>query len=119
MAVKKKKETSTKAAQTPDGKIVTWKHPGGKLWRLGSESLTDAELLAVIIGSGVKDTSAEEIAGEIMHRYQSFRGIAGHDLNEFLQIKGLDKVKIARLAAAWEIAGRIVKMVLEDREKNE
>jgi len=31
-----------------------WKHPGGKLRELGPESLTDTELLAILISSGIK-----------------------------------------------------------------
>jgi len=35
-----------------EGKEVVWRHPGGKLRRLGPTSLTDTELLTVILGSG-------------------------------------------------------------------
>jgi len=41
-----------------ENKEITWRHPGGKLRRLGPNSLTDAELLAVILGSGNKNNSA-------------------------------------------------------------
>jgi DNA repair protein RadC len=39
-----------------------WKHPGGKLRELGPESLTDTELLAILISSGIKGKPAEKIA---------------------------------------------------------
>jgi DNA repair protein RadC len=39
-----------------------WKHPGGKLRELGPESLSDAELLAILISSGIKGKPAEKIA---------------------------------------------------------
>lgn len=36
-----------------------WKHPGGKLRELGAEALTDAELLAILISTGIKGKPAE------------------------------------------------------------
>lgn len=114
----KKKETPT-LAQTKDGKIVSWRHPGGKLLQLGSEALTDAELLAIIIGAGSPGISAEEIGQNIIKEFTSFRGMSGQDMERYLAIKGINKVKYTRIAACWEIAGRIVKKVLQDREKYE
>jgi hypothetical protein len=39
----------------------SWRHPGGKLLRAGPDTLTDAELLAVLISSGAPQKSAEQI----------------------------------------------------------
>jgi len=41
---------------------IKWRHPGGKLRELGPESLTDAELLSILISSGIKGKSAETLA---------------------------------------------------------
>lgn len=98
-------------------KLVTWRHPGGKLLRKGSESLTDAELIAILIGSGIPGKTASDIASEVIKRFQSFRGMAGQSIEEFKKIKGLKTVKIVRIMAAFEIAKRIVEQVLEDREE--
>ena len=94
-----------------------WQHPGGKLRDIGPESLTDAELLAILISAGIKDKPAEKIAEEILARFGSFKGIANHPLEKFLDIKGIGDVKIIRIAATFEIARRIVKEVLKDYEK--
>ena len=82
--------------------------------RLGPESLSDAELLAVIISSGVPGRSAEKIAEDIIKRFGSFRGIAGQPYEKFFEIEGLGKVKIHRLAAAFEISTRIVDEILKE-----
>jgi DNA repair protein RadC len=95
----------------------TWTHAGGKLRELGSEALTDAELLAILISTGTKGKSAEDIANEILKKFSSFKGMSNQPLSKFLQIKGLGDVKIIRIAAAFEIAKRIVNQVL--KEKNE
>jgi len=105
--VKNKKEVS----------YFRWEHPGGKLRELGSEKLTDAELLSILISSGIKGKSAEKIAKEILERFGSFRGISNQPLKKFLKIKGLGDVKIIRIAAAFEIARRMVKEVLKEHEE--
>lgn len=94
-----------------------WSHPGGKLRELGPEILSDVELLSILISTGVKGKSAEKIAEEILAKFGSFKGMANQPLNKFLEIKGLGDVKIIRIAAAFEIARRIVDEVLKENEK--
>jgi len=86
-----------------------WKHPGGKLRELGAGSLTDSELLAVLISTGIKNKSAQEIGQEILDRFGSLQGLAGRPLERLLDIKGLSDVKIIRIAAAYELARRLNK----------
>lgn len=95
--------------------MKTWTHPGGKLRELGAESLTDAELLSILVSTGTKGKSAEEIAEEILNKFGSFKGMANQPLEKFLQFKGLGDVKIIRIAAAFEIARRIVNQVLKEK----
>ncbi len=92
-----------------------WTHPGGKLRELGAESLTDAELLAILISTGTKGKTAEEVAKEILNKFGSFKGMANQPLEKFLEIKGLGDVKIIRIAAAFEVARRIVNQVLKEK----
>lgn len=91
-----------------DSTSQKWRHPGGKLRELGPESVTDTELLAILISSGIKGRSAEKIAKEIVATFGSFKGMANQPLHKFLEIKGLGAVKTIRIAAAFEIARRIV-----------
>lgn len=94
-----------------------WSHPGGKLRELGPESLSDTELLSILISSGIKGKPAEKIAEEILERFNSFKGMADQPLEKFLEIKGLSDVKIIRIAAAFEMARRIVNQVLNEHGK--
>ena len=84
-----------------------WRHPGGKLRELGPESLTDAELIAILISSGIKDRPAEKIANEILAKFGSFKGMVNQPYGTFLTIKGLGQVKAIRIAAALEMAWRV------------
>lgn len=88
---------------------VSWKHPGGKLREQGAASLTDAELLAILISSGIKGKPAERIAGEVLERFGSLQGLANLPLERLLEIKGLSDVKIIRIAAAFELARRLIR----------
>lgn len=73
---------------------VGWRHPGGKLIDKGASSLTDAELLAIIISTGTKGKTAEEIAKEILRKFGSYKGIANQPLSKFADFKGLGDVKV-------------------------
>jgi len=95
-----------------------WRHPGGKLRELGAERLSDAELLSILISTGIKGRSAETIAQEVLARFGSFKGMANQPLEKFFEVKGLADVKIIRIAAAFEIARRIVEEVLKAHEKS-
>ncbi len=94
-----------------------WNHPGGKLRELGPDSISDAELLAILISPGVKDRPAAQIADDILAKFGSFKGMANQPLNKLMKIKGLGEVKAIRIAAAFEIARRIVNEVLKEHEK--
>ena len=101
---KKNKNVGEDVVQYPK-----WKHPGGKLLQIGSDKLSDSELLSILIATGVKGKSAERIAEEIIERFGSFKGLANQPLEKLEALKGLGPVKTVRIAAAFEIARRIVK----------
>ena len=84
-----------------------WEHPGGKLREEGAESLSNTELLAVLISSGIRGKSAEEIAEEVLEKFGSLDGLANQPLEKLLEVKGLSDVKIIRVAAAFELARRL------------
>lgn len=86
-----------------------WTHPGGKLREEGAASLTDKELIAILISTGIKGKPAEKIAEEILEQFGSLEGLANQPLERLLKIKGLSDVKIIRIAAAYELARRLTK----------
>ena len=98
-------------------KMQKWKHPGGKLRELGADRLSDAELLAILISTGIKGKSAEDIAKELLEKFGSYRGLTNQPLKNFLSIKGLGDVKIIRLAASFELTRRIAKEIIKQYEK--
>lgn len=94
-----------------------WRQPGGKLRELGAESLSDSELLAILISTGIRGRSASQIAEDTLRHFGSLRQIANVPLEQLLAIKGLSDVKFIRIAAAFEIARRLAKEPARDEEK--
>lgn len=72
-----------------------------------SQEPSEADLLAEIIGSGIRGRTPKIIAGNLLAKFDSFLGLFGQDMGKFLAIKGLNSVKVIRIAAAMEIAKRI------------
>lgn len=95
-----------------------WRHPGGKLREQGAHTLSDAELLAILISTGIKGKPAEKIAEEVLNRFGSLSQMANQPLERFLEFRGLSDVKIIRIAAAFEIARRLAGEALSyEKEK--
>jgi len=90
--------------------IVAWpegERPRERLLRQGAQSLTDAELVAILLRVGVKGTNAVEMARQILKKFGSLRAMAGIPLSALLEVKGLKAAKAAQLVAAIEVARRI------------
>lgn len=84
------------------------KRPREKLLKLGPQELTDAEILAILIGHGDSTgRSVFQLVDELLNKKKTLRGLAGKSIQEIMQIKGLKEAKAVRLAAAIELARRI------------
>lgn len=85
--------------------------PYEKFLRFGPESLTESELLAIILRTGTKDRSALEIAEEILSLSPTSRtgllGIYDIPLERLKQVKGLGEVKAVKIKCLTELAMRI------------
>lgn len=86
--------------------------PREKLLQKGAESLTDAELLAIFLRSGVAGMNAIELAGYLLSDFGSLRALMQANLAEFTQRKGLGPAKYAQLQAVLELSQRHLKEVL-------
>ncbi|HEX7785217.1 MAG TPA: DNA repair protein RadC [Methylomirabilota bacterium] len=81
--------------------------PRERLYHKGAESLADAELLAIQLGSGLAGRSAMDMARELLTRYGSLSELAGRGVAELGAIRGIGPVKAVRLAAVFEITRRL------------
>lgn len=81
--------------------------PRERLLAHGSEVLSDAELIAIIIRVGVQGISAVEMGRKLLDQFGSLEKITQAPLSALLEIKGLKKAKASQLQAAMEIAKRV------------
>lgn len=80
--------------------------PRERLLMHGPETLSDAELVAILLGSGVPGKNAIQLARELLREGMS--GLRSRDAKHLQQYAGVGPAKIARIAAAFEISRRIV-----------
>jgi DNA repair protein RadC len=83
--------------------------PRERAWRLGINSLETAELLALIIGSGVQHHSALDIAYQLTMNGGGLLGLLRYGPQEFLGIPGINKATAIKLLAVCEISRRMQK----------
>jgi DNA repair protein RadC len=88
--------------------------PRERLLAHGASSLTDAELIAVLLRTGVRGKSAVDLARDMIERFKGVNGLlaAGPALKT---VKGLGAAKRAQLEAALELARRSMRAELAER----
>lgn len=89
--------------------ITDWpaqERPREKLLAQGADALSDAELLAIFLRTGVKGKSAVDLARELLAEFGSLRGLLMADQNRFCEPMGLGSAKYAQLQAVLEMARR-------------
>ncbi|MCD6134686.1 MAG: DNA repair protein RadC [Candidatus Omnitrophica bacterium] len=92
--------------------------PREKLFREGEHKLSNTELLAILLRSGVKGESAVSLARRILNKFGSFRNMSRTDLRDWKEFKGLGQAKIAQVKAAIEIGRRLgAEEVKEEKPK--
>ena len=80
--------------------------PREKLLLRGSQSLTDAELLAILLRTGTKGKSVVQVAYDLVKRYGNLASLSTKSYSELIKTNGIKKDKAATLVAAFEIGKR-------------
>jgi len=80
--------------------------PREKLLKNGEHTLSNSELLAILLRSGVKGQSAIDLARKILQKFKTFRNLSHTDLAQWKEFKGLGIAKITQIKAAIEIGRR-------------
>ena len=96
-------------AEGRTGGINQWpvgERPRERLLDLGAQALSNAELLAVVLGSGTGGASALEIARQLLMQFGSLRRLLTADQGTLLDQRGLGPARYATLLAALELARR-------------
>jgi DNA repair protein RadC len=90
--------------------------PREKLIALGAGALADAELLALLLRTGIPGKNVLQLAQELLERFGGISGLLQAELGDLARIKGLGgSAKRAELAAVLELARRALRERLQAR----
>lgn len=93
------------------GGIREWpesERPRERLARAGPESLSDAQLLAILLRVGRQDASAVQVAMELLARSSGLGSLASQGFEELCRVPGIGPAKAAQLKAAIELGKRVM-----------
>jgi len=99
--------------------ITDWpvtERPREKLLLQGAASLSDAELLAIFLRTGIKGKTAVDLARDIISHFGGLRNLLIADKTAFCQFSGLGEAKFAQLQAVLELSRRHLKETLQRGE---
>ena len=80
--------------------------PREKLLARGAGALSDVELLALLLRTGLPGKGVFDLASSVLETFDGFSGLLATDANELRRIKGLGPAKRAEVAAVLEMARR-------------
>jgi len=85
-----------------------FERPRERLLKEGAESLSDAQLLAIILRTGSNKKTVIDTAMELISRFGGLKGIEEASTKELKSFKGLGNAKIAQIKAAFELGRRVL-----------
>jgi DNA repair protein RadC len=88
--------------------------PRERLFEKGADALSDAELIALLLGTGTRGRSAVDIARSLLDEFGSLRELLRSDPSRWQNRAGIGPAKYAVVLAAMEIARRNLKDQLKD-----
>jgi DNA repair protein RadC len=86
--------------------------PREKLIAQGAGALSDSELIAILLRTGMQGANAIDVARQLLTKYQSLSGLARCSVAELSKIKGVGPAKGVQLAAAFGLASRLARETL-------
>ena len=82
--------------------------PRERLAEHGPERLSNAELIAILLRTGLKGANAVEIGQQLLARFGSLQALAQASVDELRIVKGVGETKAVTLVAAFALAGKLV-----------
>lgn len=81
--------------------------PREKMLNQGEASLSESELLAIILGMGTKNMTAIELANALLIKYKNLRTLKEASLDELTKQRGIGLAKAVQIKAAFELGKRV------------
>lgn len=89
--------------------------PRERLERQGPQALSNPELLAILLGTGVPGLSAVQLAQELLDEYGGLAGLHRADYQDLVKMRGVGPAKAAQLGAAVELGRRLAVSIPDER----
>lgn len=99
--------------------ITDWpegERPREKLLAGGAMALSDAELLAIFLRTGVTGKSAVDLARDLLTRFSSLNGIFAASMEDICQVHGMGESKFVQLQAIFEMSRRALLEQMQQRD---
>lgn len=91
--------------------------PRERLLKYGANALSVAELLAIVLRTGVHGCNAIELASHLLSQHGGLRGVSSMTVEEIAAVHGLGPAKAAQIKAAIEFGRRLVSASEEERPR--
>jgi len=86
--------------------LLKLERPRERMIKYGPKKLSNAELLAIILGTGIKGTNVIELARKILFKFK-VKNLSELEINDLKNISGLGQVKCCQIIASLELGKRI------------
>ncbi len=86
--------------------------PREKVRMFGWQSLSDDEVLAIMLRTGVKDFSVQEVAKQLLVTSKGLAGLTSLTMQECMSVKGISNIKAIELGASFELVKRVLRSSL-------
>lgn len=88
--------------------MLSDERPRERLWNRGPNAIGDEELLAILLGTGVRKHSAREVAAELVKSNGGVIAVSRATPRELAQVVGIGAARATRIAAAFELGRRAI-----------
>ena len=88
--------------------------PRERLVALGAEALSQAELIAILLRTGLKGMNAVEVGQHLMSKFGSLHGLARASVDDLKKVKGIGRDKAVTLVAAFALAHKMSKELQDE-----
>jgi DNA repair protein RadC len=89
--------------------------PRERLIQFGAGSLSDAELLAILLNTGTKKITTLQLSEKLLINFQSLGVLGRTTIEELCKIEGIGEVKATKVLAAFELGRRVARAAPSER----
>ncbi|HDR1021763.1 TPA: DNA repair protein RadC [Pasteurella multocida] len=90
--------------------------PREKLLKFGANALTDSELLAIFLRTGIKNCPVMQLSTNVLDHFGSLRGLLSANQQSFCQVKGIGITQFIQLQACIEMTKRYLQEELHQMQ---